>query len=102
MHHTLLIHGSEGNNSGDRRIGVGISYIPARARFVGSTRLTAMLVRGEDRYGHFDPERRPGADCEPAALAFHAQTMVNYFGSKQELAAQYAAPSSAAQGSSRL
>lgn len=90
MHDTLLIHGSEGNDSDDRRIGIGISYIPARVRFIGSTRLTAMLARGEDRYGHFDPERRPAADCEPDARAFHEKTLANYFASKKELAAMYA------------
>lgn len=89
MHDTLLIHGSEGNASDDRRIGIGISYIPTRVRFIGSTRLTAMLVRGEDRYGHFDPERRPAADCDPDARAFHETTLATYFASKKELAAMY-------------
>ena len=27
------------------------------------TRVTAMLVRGEDTYGHFDDERRPRAEA---------------------------------------
>jgi hypothetical protein len=89
MHDTLTIHGSEGNNSDDRRIGIGISYIPARARFIGSRRLTAMLVRGENSYGYYDPERRPGADCEPEARAFHEKTLANYFASKKELAKLY-------------
>ncbi len=89
MHDTLVIHGSEGNESDDRRIGIGISYIPARARFIGSRRLTAMHVRGEDRYGYYDPERRPGADCEPEARAFHEKTIANYFASKKELAKLY-------------
>ena len=89
MHDTLAIHGSEGNESDDRRIGVGISYIPARARFIGSRRITAMLVRGEDRYGYYDPERRPTADCEREARAFHEKTLANYFASKKELAKLY-------------
>ena len=89
MHDTLAIHGSEGNDSDDRRIGIGVSYIPARARFIGSRRITAMLVRGEDRYGYYDPERRPQADCEPEARAFHEKTLANYFASKKELAKLY-------------
>ena len=89
LHHTLLIHGSCPNRSSDRRLGIGISYIPARARFTGSTRLTAMLVRGID-HGNFDAEPRPQADCDVAALAFHEATLRNYFESKQELAAAYA------------
>jgi non-haem Fe2+, alpha-ketoglutarate-dependent halogenase len=33
---------------------VGISYIPASVRTVGSYRLSALLVRGHDTGGHFD------------------------------------------------
>lgn len=40
--------------------------------FIKQPRDTATLVRGVDRYGHFEPERRPDADCSPAALAYHA------------------------------
>ena len=89
MHDTLAIHGSEGNDSDDRRIGIGVSYIPTRARFIGSRRITATLVRGEDRYGYYDPERRPQAECEPEARAFHERTLANYFASKKELAKLY-------------
>ncbi|MBC7781997.1 MAG: phytanoyl-CoA dioxygenase family protein [Proteobacteria bacterium] len=83
LHHTLAIHGSEPNRSDDRRLGVGISYIPTRCRFTGKTRLTGMLVRGTDRFGHFDHERRPARDCD--AIEYHAAVMKNYFGSKKEL-----------------
>jgi hypothetical protein len=89
LHHTLIVHGSDANSSNDRRIGLGISYIPARVRFTGSTRLSAMLVRGTDRYGHFDDEPRPVADCDAQALAAHERITKIYFGSKQELAKRY-------------
>ena len=36
------------------------------------TRVTAMLVRGRDTYGHFDDERRPLAEAGPDERAFHA------------------------------
>jgi hypothetical protein len=85
LHHTLAIHGSEPNESGDRRIGVGISYIPTRARFTGKARLTGMLVRGTDRYGHFDHEQRPTRDCAPDQVAYHAAVMKNYVDSKKDL-----------------
>lgn len=85
LHHTLAIHGSEPNLSDDRRLGVGISYIPTRCRFTGRTRLTGMLVRGTDRHGHFDHERRPHGDRTPEAVEYHAAVMKNYFGSKKEL-----------------
>src|SRR5262249_26283413 len=64
LHHTHLLHSSAPNLGRDRRIGIGISYVPTAVRHVGPRRLTASLVRGEDRYGHFDPEPRPRADFD--------------------------------------
>ena len=59
IHHTLAVHASGPNRADDRRIGIGISYIPANVRHIGSVRVPATLVRGEDRYGHFDLEPSP-------------------------------------------
>jgi non-haem Fe2+, alpha-ketoglutarate-dependent halogenase len=72
LHHVRLIHGSEPNPSATRRIGYAIRYIPTYVRQVAGSHDTATLVRGVDRYGHFEPERRPDADCTPEALAYHA------------------------------
>ena len=62
LHHTLCIHSSPPNNTADRRIGYGISYIPASVRHIGSTPQRAMFVRGEDRYGNFIHEPFPTGD----------------------------------------
>ena len=59
LHHTHLVHNSRPNRSTQRRVGLGISYIPTHARCIMPTRVSAMLVRGADTYGHFDEERRP-------------------------------------------
>jgi chlorinating enzyme len=72
LHHVRLIHGSEPNPSGQRRIGFAIRYIPTYVRQVAGSHDTATLVRGVDRFGNFEPEQRPDADCSPAALAYHA------------------------------
>lgn len=72
LHHVRLIHGSEPNPSGLRRIGYAIRYIPTYVRQVAGAHDTATLVRGVDRFGHFEPERRPDADCSPDAMAYHA------------------------------
>ncbi|HXW24152.1 MAG TPA: phytanoyl-CoA dioxygenase family protein, partial [Xanthobacteraceae bacterium] len=69
LHHTHLLHNSRPNLSADRRVGLGISYIPTQVRCTGSTRLTAMLVRGTDTYGHFDDEPRPQVDFGAAERA---------------------------------
>jgi ectoine hydroxylase-related dioxygenase (phytanoyl-CoA dioxygenase family) len=81
FHHTHIVHSSGPNKSDDRRIGIGISYIPTRVRFVGERRIPAALVRGRDEYGHFDPEERPSADLDEAAREFHKTACDRFFDS---------------------
>ena len=88
LHHTHLFHNSMPNRSGDRRIGLGISYIPTRCRCSSRQRLTAMLVRGTDRHNHFDPEPRPARDFDSAALAAHADAMKRWHAARAELIPQ--------------
>lgn len=78
LHHVRLIHGSDPNPSDDRRIGFAIRYLPTTVRQVAGSADSATLVRGEDRYGHFEPEPRPEADMAPAAVAYHAMTTGRY------------------------
>ena len=79
FHHTLAMHRSHPNTTDDPRIGIGISYIPAKVRHVGETRLSATLVRGMDSYGHFDPEPTPDGDATEAAVAAHAESIGRFF-----------------------
>lgn len=74
LHHIKLVHGSEPNRSGDRRIGIAIRYIPT---YVRQTKLrdSAILVRGVDDFHHFDYEARPRSDLDDGALASHADAM---------------------------
>jgi hypothetical protein len=78
LHHTHLVHRSGPNRTGHRRIGLGISYIPTQVRCRCRTRLSAMLVRGTDRYGNFDDEARPRVDYGPAERAFHAEAVARF------------------------
>jgi ectoine hydroxylase-related dioxygenase (phytanoyl-CoA dioxygenase family) len=73
LHHTLCKHRSPPNKAKHRRIGLGISYIPTHVKPTGSYRPTAMLVRGQDRWGHFDPVRGPDAELSPSAIAAHEE-----------------------------
>ena len=75
LHHVRMFHGSPPNCSDDRRIGYAIRYIPTRIRQVAGERDSASLVRGVDRYGHFDPEQSPACDLAPEAVARHAAIM---------------------------
>jgi non-heme Fe2+,alpha-ketoglutarate-dependent halogenase len=74
LHHIKLVHGSDPNRSNDRRIGLAIRYIPTYVRQT-KVRDSAMLVRGTDKYHHFDYEPRPRADLDAAALAAHANAV---------------------------
>lgn len=71
LHHVLIVHGSEPNRAGWPRIGFAIRYIPTHLRQTGGERDSALLVRGTDRYGHFDHETAPEEDLHPHALARH-------------------------------
>jgi ectoine hydroxylase-related dioxygenase (phytanoyl-CoA dioxygenase family) len=71
LHHVLLAHGSHPNTTDDRRIGLAIRYIPTSVRQT-KLRDCAVLVRGEDRPGHFDLFDPPRADLDEQALANHA------------------------------
>ena len=74
LHHVRIVHGSEPNRTPGPRIGLTFRYIPTRVRQVGD-RPSALLCRGEDRYGHFEHEPVPAADFGDAAVAYHAEVM---------------------------
>jgi ectoine hydroxylase-related dioxygenase (phytanoyl-CoA dioxygenase family) len=71
LHHTHTPHCSGANRGADRRIGVGISYIPTHVKPLTEPHSSALLVRGEDRYGHFHREERLVASESTAAIAAH-------------------------------
>ena len=78
LHHTMVIHRSDANRSDDRRIGCGISYIPASVHHIGSHRMSATLVRGADRFGHFDLEPDPRCASPADAEAAHTAAYRRY------------------------
>jgi hypothetical protein len=77
LHHTNLVHCSRPNLGPDRRLGFGISYIPARVRDVGRPSGSALLVRGRD-HGHFLPEQRLGPALSEEAYANHERRMKTF------------------------
>jgi non-heme Fe2+,alpha-ketoglutarate-dependent halogenase len=79
LHHIRLMHGSEPNTTGDRRIGLAIRYLPTYVRPEKSAN-RATLVRGADNHGHFIHEPAPASDLDEAALAAHAQSMNSHIG----------------------
>lgn len=91
LHHTHLIHRSGPNLSSDRRIGFGISYIPTSATCRASVRPSAALVRGVDRYGHFDDEPRPLSDYGEAERVAHAEAVSRFRAQNAEQFVRYEA-----------
>lgn len=69
LHHGKLFHASWANRTGDRRIGAAIRFIKPSMRMKGGVRNCATLVRGEDRYGHFDLMPPPEGLLHPDAIA---------------------------------
>jgi non-heme Fe2+,alpha-ketoglutarate-dependent halogenase len=78
LHHELAVHRSAPNNASHRRIGIGLNYMPTHVRVDGPVRCRAMLVRGEDRYGHFDLIEPSGGERDAAALAKHQDVSDRY------------------------
>jgi len=73
FHHGWTIHTSYPNTTDDRRIGLNVQYVAPHNHHAGDD-LTATLVRGEDRHGHYGSERQPESelDREHAAELFAA------------------------------
>ncbi len=77
IHHARIVHGSGPNASDIRRIGYAVRYVRTDVKRVGP-RDSAMLVRGVDNYGYFDPEPRPAADYDPEAVQVHKDVTERY------------------------
>ena len=78
LHHTLCPHRSAPNRAGHRRVGLGISYVPAHVRTTGSYRMPALLVRGVDRWGNFDLLPSPTGEMNAEGIAVHERAYRRY------------------------
>ena len=68
LHHGRMFHASGPNTSHGWRVGLALRYIKTSTRQVVGERDFAQLVRGEDRFGHFDALPRPHSDDDPEAM----------------------------------
>jgi ectoine hydroxylase-related dioxygenase (phytanoyl-CoA dioxygenase family) len=78
LHHTMCRHRSPPNRAQHRRVGIGISYIPAHCRLTGTVRMCARLVRGQDTVGNFELIPGPEGELHPAALERHEEVYRRY------------------------
>ncbi len=72
LHHGLTIHGSGPNTSDDRRIAAVIRYMRPDVVPEGEQPF-ATLVRGEDRFGNFQPTQMPSGLFDADALALYEE-----------------------------
>lgn len=94
MHHGLCPHRSGPNTSSHRRIGLGLNYIPTHARPSGSVRHVALLVRGTDRYGHFEAAAWPKEELGETERRMHERAVSLYRDAYLEQEAKHAKLSS--------
>ncbi|MGE3067034.1 MAG: phytanoyl-CoA dioxygenase family protein [Hyphomicrobiaceae bacterium] len=83
MHHTCTIHGSPGNRSADRRIGICMHFMPASNRPLqklidAGSICSTTLVRGRRHHELFPHETPPASDADQAARTAHAAGISNY------------------------
>lgn len=77
IHHERTWHGSSPNPSDRRRVGVAFFYMPTITQSTIGRR-TATLVRGTDRYGHWDPEPTPEIELDPTCMSFLRESWSRY------------------------
>lgn len=74
LHHVCTIHGSNPNNTEDRRIGMVLRYC---ATHVKQTKVddTAVLVKGQDAFNHFELLPQPQDEFGEVEMARHKDAM---------------------------
>lgn len=68
FHHGWTLHASMPNHSSDRRIGLNVQYFAPHVQQTKHDVDSALLVRGVDRYQHFEVDVPAQNDLDPAAL----------------------------------
>jgi hypothetical protein len=84
LHHTCVVHQSGPNRFDERRVGIALSYIPTRTRYIGKRRMPASLIRGRDEYNHFELQPRPQVDFGEIEMQRHETTFRSYIESFYE------------------
>ena len=85
IHHAFLIHGSLPNFSENRRVGITFIYHPPHLQQIGDHPTSAMLVRGEDKFGIFEHEIPPVEDDEEGNTSRHERAVKLYRNKVREL-----------------
>ena len=73
FHHGWTLHASMPNNSDDRRIGLNVQYLAAHVSQTKHNNDTAILVRGNDKYKHYQYDIPAKTDLDPIAVNRQAE-----------------------------
>jgi non-heme Fe2+,alpha-ketoglutarate-dependent halogenase len=68
FHKEDVLHASHPNTTNDRRIGLSIHYIRPEVRETGFPGASALLLRGQDKFGHWLEDIRPETDFDRLAM----------------------------------
>ena len=77
LHHERTAHGSLANETDQQRVGIAFFYMPAHCRSTIGRR-SALLMRGEDRFGNWDEDPVPKEDLDPHCMAFLKDMWARY------------------------
>ena len=75
LHHCLLAHSSGPNQTASPRIGLAIRYMSPHVRQTEGPAMSAILVRGEDKYGNYKVDLPPTTHLGTDAIRSHARSM---------------------------
>ncbi len=78
LHHGWTLHASAPNQSDDRRIGLNVQYISPRVKQIKQPGYSALLLRGQDRYGHYTEELPATEKLDLVALEKQKEMQVLY------------------------
>lgn len=79
LHHVALVHSSRPNHGQDRRIGIAGGYLPPHVRQTTNLKASAMLLRGEDRYGNYPLDEIPPVSVDdPGTIECHDRAVQLY------------------------
>jgi non-heme Fe2+,alpha-ketoglutarate-dependent halogenase len=69
FHKEDCLHASHPNTTNDRRIGLSIHFVAPHVRETNFPGASALLLRGQDKYGYWKPDLRPKIDFDPECMA---------------------------------
>jgi hypothetical protein len=84
LHDVAIVHGSRANTSDKPRIGIAVRYMPPEVVQDGNIRQLALLVRGEDDYGHVDLIDPPRCD-DPSRNELQVESLDRLFRNARSL-----------------